>query len=218
MVAARQDCGEGGAQRRMRVSLLTQRAGSQQQCRFISVEGRNHSCKVANMKPVHAIWISWLSFLLYGSALQTVSGADETTRLAQLDKFWSEVQAAVQNGDYERYRATCHPSGVLVSGAKKISYPLSKALAGWKQGFLDTQSGKMKAGVEFRFSQRWGDDTTAHETGIFHYWTLDANAVRTDHYVHFESLLVKENGWQTLMEYQKGPASKDDWEKLQSGK
>ena len=166
------------------------------------------------MKTAPAIWAFWLSFLICVSALQTASSADETARLAQLDKFWSEVQAAVQKGDYERYKATCHPSGVLVSGAKKTSYPLSKALAGWKQGFLDTRSGKMKAGAEFRFSQRLGDETTAHETGIFHYWTVDADGVRNDHYVHFEALLVKEHGWQTLMEYQKGPASDEEWEKL----
>lgn len=166
------------------------------------------------MKPTHLIYSLWLSFLFYWSAAQTVNGADETTRLTQLDKFWSEIQAAVQSGDYERYKASCHPSGVLVSVAKKTSYPLSKALAGWKQGFLDTKSGKMKAGVEFRFSQRIGDETTAHETGIFHYWTVDANGIRNDDYAHFEALLVKENGWQTLMEYQKGPASESEWEKL----
>ena len=139
---------------------------------------------------------------------------DETTRLAQLDKFCSEIQAAVQNGDYERYKATCHPSGVLVSGAKKTSYSLSKALTGWKEVFLDTNSGKKKAGVEFRFSQRLGDDTTAHETGVFHYWTVDANGIRKDDYLHFEALLVRENGWQTLMEYQKAPASENEWTKL----
>jgi hypothetical protein len=166
------------------------------------------------MKPAHVIWVSWLSILLYCSAVPTVSGVDETTRLAQLDKFWSQIQAAVQNGDYERYKATCHPSGVLVSGAKKTSYPLSKALAGWKQAFLDTKSSKMKASVEFRFSQRLGDETTAHETGIFHYWTVDANGVRKDDYAYFEALLVRENGWQTLMEYQKALASESEWEKL----
>jgi hypothetical protein len=164
------------------------------------------------MKPARSIWFSW--FLFYCSLLHTASGVDETTRLLQLDTFWSEVQVAVQKGDYNRYAATCHPSGVLVSSARKTSYPLSKALAGWKQGFLDTQSGKMKAGVEFRFSQRWGDETSAHETGIFHYWTIDANGLRNDHYVHFEALLAKQNRWRTLMEYQKGSASQDEWEKL----
>ncbi len=94
------------------------------------------------------------------------------------------------------------------------AYPLSKVLAGWKQGFLDTKSGKMKAGVEFRFGERWGDETTAHETGIFHYWTVDANDKRNDDYTQFELLLVKEDGWQTLMEYQKAAASESEWEKL----
>jgi hypothetical protein len=75
----------------------------------------------------------------------------------------------------------------FVSGAKKTSYPLSKALAGWKQGFLDTKSGKMKANVEFKFTQRWGYETTAHETGIFHYWTVDANGTRKDDYANFEA-------------------------------
>lgn len=167
---------------------------------------------VPGMKLPHLIL--GISFLFYWSTAQTVNGADETARLAQLDKFWSAIQAAVQSGNYERYKASCHPAGVLVSGAKQTSYPLSKALAGWKQGFMDTKSGKMKAGVELRFSQRLGDETTAHETGIFHYWTIDASGIRKDSYIHFEALLVKDKGWRTLMEYQKGPASESEWEML----
>ena len=166
------------------------------------------------MKTAYLISVSCLSLLLYCRAVEAASDPGETTRLAQLDKFWSEIQAAVQNGDYERYKATCHPSGVLVSSSKKTSYPLSKALAGWKQGFLDTKSGKMKAGVDFRFSQRLGDETTAHETGIFHYWTVDASGVRHDDFAHFEALLVKENSWRTLMEYHKASASENEWENL----
>ena len=154
------------------------------------------------MKALSSIWVLWLSVLFFFSSNASASATDDTARLAELDKFWNEVQAAV------------HPSGVLVSGTKMTSYPLSKALARWKQGFLDTRDGKMKAGVEFRFSQRLGDETTAHETGIFHYWTVDASGVRKDDYIHFESLLLKETHWQTLMEYQKGPASESDWEKL----
>ena len=166
------------------------------------------------MKALSSIWVLWLSVLFFFSSNASASATDDTARLAELDKFWNEVQAAVQKGDYNGYQATCHPSGVLVSGTKMTSYPLSKALARWKQGFLDTRDGKMKAGVEFRFSQRLGDETTAHETGIFHYWTVDASGVRKDDYIHFESLLLKETHWQTLMEYQKGPASESDWEKL----
>jgi hypothetical protein len=160
-------------------------------------------------------WFTLLwSILLYCSASQPSCRADEISRLAQLDGFWSEVKASVQSGDYERYKSTCHPSGVLVSGPKKTSYLLSKALAGWKQGFLDTKEGKMTANVEFKFSQRLGDETTAHETGIFHYSTVDKSGKRNDSYVHFEALLVKENGWRTLMEYQKFPATEVEWENL----
>lgn len=72
----------------------------------------------------------------------------------------------------------------------------------------------MKAKVEFRFSERWGDETTARETGIFVYSTVDEKGVRKESYVHFEVLLVKEQGWKTLMEFQKGPATEEEWEKL----
>lgn len=33
-----------------------------------------------------------------------------------------------------------------------------------------------------------------------------------DDYVHFEMLLVKRNGWKLLMEYQKGPATEEEWD------
>ena len=166
------------------------------------------------MKTVNAFRIGWMSVLLLCNAGLTASAMDETLRLAQLDQFWSEVRSAVQDGNYKRYEGTCHPSGILVSGTKGTSYPLSKALARWKPGFLETKSGKLKAGVEFRFSQRFGDETTAHETGIFHYWTVKADGIRQDDYIHFESLLLKEKGWRTLMEYQKAIATEAEWEKL----
>ncbi|NIP97354.1 MAG: hypothetical protein GWO24_29525 [Akkermansiaceae bacterium] len=102
----------------------------------------------------------------------------------------------------------------MVTGSQKTSYPLSKALAGWKQGFDDTKSGKMTASVEFRFSQRLGDETTAHETGIFRYSTVDADGQSREEYVHFEGLLVKKGRWKILMEYQKESATREQWEAL----
>lgn len=140
----------------------------------------------------------------------------EKGRLVELNAYWAEVSKAVRTGDFEAYKATCHDEGVLVSGSQKTTYPLSKALAGWKQGFLDTKEGKMKANVEFRFSRRLGDDTTAHETGIFRYSTVDANGERANHYVNFEGLLLKKNKkWMILMEYQKSTATKTQWNALQ---
>ena len=134
-----------------------------------------------------------------------------------MDAFWTEVSRSVQEGDFEGYAATCHPQGVLVSEAKQTSYTLVKALAGWKQGFLDTKAGKMKAGVEFHFSHRIGDETTAHETGIFRYVTIDNSGQETAAHIHFAALLVKNNGrWQVLMEHQKTTATEKEWSALKS--
>lgn len=139
----------------------------------------------------------------------------KVTRFAELDAFWREVSRSVREGDFEGYAATCHGEGVLVSGSSESSYPLSQALARWKQGFLDTRAGKMKASVDFRFSQRIGDDTTAHETGIFRYATVDPEGRETTDFRHFEALLVRRGGWKILMEYQKSKATEDDWDALE---
>ena len=61
----------------------------------------------------------------------------QAKRLGELDAYWTEVSRTVREGDFKGYKATCHPKGVLVSGRKKTSYPLSTALAGWKKEFDD---------------------------------------------------------------------------------
>ena len=146
-----------------------------------------------------------------------LSFAEETKgpRVAELNAFWTEVSRSVGEGDFEAYQASCHPEGVLVSGSKKTSSPLSEALVRWKKEFIATKSGAMKASVEFRFSQRLGDATTAHETGIFLYSSADPDGKSTQEYIHFEVLLVKKDGhWKTLMEYQKSKASRNEWDAL----
>ena len=140
-------------------------------------------------------------------------------KMRELDAFWTEVSRSVKEGDFEGYAATCHPRGVLVSESKQTSYPLEKALAGWKQGFDDTKAGKMKASVEFRFSQRIGDETTAHETGIFRYATIDKEGKETPALIHFAALLVKsKEHWLVLMEHQKTEATEAEWDALKSAK
>jgi len=152
--------------------------------------------------------IAWMGGFLPAPAL------DEAVRRTELDAYWLEVSRSVLEGDFEGYKATCHPDGVLVNGTQKTSYPLSQALAKWRQGFLDTRAGKMRAQVEFRFSQRWGDATTAHETGIFRYRSVDAAGQGRTNWVHLEALLVKQGTWKILMEHQKGPATAQEWEQL----
>jgi hypothetical protein len=140
--------------------------------------------------------------------------ADDAPRLTELNGFWTTVSRTVREGDFAGYRATCHDEGVLVSGTSKTSYPLAQALERWRPGFLDTRAGKMKASVEFRFSQRLGDATTAHESGIFRYATTDAGGLSKTNFVHFEALLLKRGTWKTIMEYQKGPATSGEWDHL----
>ena len=128
-----------------------------------------------------------------------------------LDAFWAEVSRTVEEGDFEGYAATYHDDAVLVSGVAGESYPIAQALDGWKQGFLDTRTGKMKASVEFRFTRRIHDQTTAHETGIFRYAAIGADGQETASFVHFEALLVFKDGWKMVMEYQKSRATEDEW-------
>ena len=142
-------------------------------------------------------------------AVPPLAAAGDSASLKELDGFWTEVSRTVREGDFEGYKATCHSEGVLVSGSKKTSEPLSKALERWKQDFIDAKSGKTKVNVEFRFSQRIHDETTAHETGIFMYSSVEPNGLVKKDYIHFEDLLVKRNGWKTLMQYQKSKATSE---------
>lgn len=144
------------------------------------------------------------------------AAVEEKGRLRELDAYWKTVSRAVNEGNFEAYQATCHPEGVLVSGNKRMTQPLSAALARWKQEFLDTKEGKMKASVAFRFSRRLGDATTAHETGTFRYESQRTGAPAVVEYVRFEALLVKrQDTWQIVMENQQESASEDAWKALE---
>lgn len=159
------------------------------------------------------------TFLLLSTLLLTAQFApaeDNKERLAELDALWTVVSRSVREGDFEGYKATCHKEGVLVAGTSGSSHPLSQALTRWKPEFADTKAGKIKASVQFRFSQRLNDESTAHETGMFLYATVNAEGEAKNEYIHFEALLVKRNGWKVLMEYQKSKGTKEDWDKLKA--
>lgn len=143
----------------------------------------------------------------------------DALRIAEIDKsYWKEISRTVKEGDFEGYKATCHENAVLVttSGKNKYSVPMTAALAGWKQGFLDTKNGKQMDNVQFRFSQRIGGETTAHETGIFYFTSHDSTGkLIAESYTHLEALLVKQGDKLVcLMEYQKSKAAKEEWDAL----
>ena len=138
-----------------------------------------------------------------------------TDRLTELNTYWTEVSRCVGEGDFEGYKATIHEEGILVYEPGEKAYPLAKALIKWKKEFDDTKSGKMKAGVSFRFSKRLGDEKTAFETGMFLYYQIKPDRKKRTEYIHLEALLVKkEDGWKILMENQKSKGTKEEWDKL----
>lgn len=142
----------------------------------------------------------------------------DSLRLAEIDNYWIELSRTVREGDFEGYKATYHKDAIVIfaTGKNKISIPLSKALAGWKQGFIDTKNGKVFSDVEFRLSRRIGDETSAFETGIFHYSSKDKNGkYQANQFVHFEMLLMKRDGkWIGIMENQISNATKKEWDAM----
>jgi hypothetical protein len=139
---------------------------------------------------------------------------DDSARLKELDDYWAEVSRCVNEGDFNGYKATCHKDGVFVSGASNKAYPLSGALKRWEQDFTDTKSGKTKASVQFRFSKRLGDKTTAHETGMFCYTSVNTDGTKKMYYINLEALLIKRGTWKIMMEYQKSEGTEKEWGEL----
>ena len=152
------------------------------------------------------------ALLLVLCAAQNTLAADANSRLAELDAFWTELSRTVREGDFEGMKATYHDDAVLAS--LKSTTPIANALARWKAGLDETKAGKRKASVQFRFSKRTGDATTAYETGIFLYATTGPDGKTEKAYVHFEDLLVKKGTWKTLMEFQKNEATQAEWDAL----
>jgi hypothetical protein len=152
------------------------------------------------------------------SQISNTRSSAESIRIAELDRYYNEVSRTVREGDFEGYKAAYHKDAVCVFTTKENKYTKSigEQLALWKPGIEDTKAGKVKSNVEFRFSQRVGDPTTAHDIGIFFFKSIDKDGkVLASGGVHFEMLLVKQNGvWLSLMEYQKSKATQEEWDAL----
>ncbi|MEP2937549.1 MAG: nuclear transport factor 2 family protein [Gilvibacter sp.] len=143
----------------------------------------------------------------------------DSTRTGALDQYWAKLARTVKEGDFDGYRALYHDDAVVIfaGGATQISVSISQAMESWKSIFDDTKAGKINVDVDFRLSQRIGNDITAHETGIFAFSSLNSDGeVASRSYVHFEMLFVKgDKGWLSLMEYQKSNATQEEWDALQ---
>ena len=141
----------------------------------------------------------------------------DSVRITELNQYWTEVSRTVRKADFEGYKATYHKDAVCVftTREKKFSNPIDVQLELWKPDFVDSKSGKTRNNVEFRFSQRVGSPTSAHETGVFYFTSVDKDGKVSGGRVNFESFLVKQNGaWLMLMEYQKSMATEEAWDAL----
>ena len=176
-------------------------------------------------KQIYLLAISLILLLASGfTTYKSLSPSEDivspSDRPEGLDQLYATISKTVQEGDFEGYAVLYHQDAVVVFTSNPAqgnrSASISKVLESWKQGFSDTKAGKIRADVEFRFEQRISDETTAHDTGIFHYSEKFPNGdTKTDAYASFEMLLVKiDNEWKILMEYQKASLSKKEWDGL----
>jgi ketosteroid isomerase-like protein len=140
---------------------------------------------------------------------------EEQVRLKELDAYWAEVSRAVNQGDFEAYNATCHPEAVLIAESKNLSQPLAVALKRWRKDFDNARNGKVDPTVEFRFSKRFGDATTAREIGMFRYTSRMPDGTTASECVHLDALLVKRDGaWKILVENQTSTGTEVEWDAL----
>ena len=145
--------------------------------------------------------------------IQSVYAEDNV--INELNAAWNKLEQTVSNGDFRSFKSVYHRDAVLVNGISKSSYPIKKAFEGWQQGFTDTKSGEITAHLDVKFSERIFDQFSAHETGVFHYYTINKKGQQSDTYVHFESLWVKKNNkWIMMMEYQKSRSDESEWNTL----
>jgi len=135
----------------------------------------------------------------------------------ELNSMWQEMSRTITAGDIKGYRDTFHQDATLVLGDKHSSYHINKAFERWSSGFDKVKSGLHKVNVEFRFSNRIHDESTAYETGMYYYELVDERGDKTIYYVNLEALATKTHGkWQVMMEYQKSEGTVEQWNQLKT--
>jgi ketosteroid isomerase-like protein len=126
---------------------------------------------------------------------------------------YAEVTRTVEVGDFDAMAATYHKDAILVTA--KSSSPISEAIAKWRLDGVTLAAEGSAATVAFRFSEHRHGETTSLETGIFRYSITNRAGEETAYLVHFEDLLIKQNGnWLTMMERQMEDATQVEWDEL----
>jgi uncharacterized protein (TIGR02246 family) len=128
---------------------------------------------------------------------------------------WNVIIDTVLKDDIVRMGSTYSPDAVIVTPTG--TQPIKSTLDRWGKDMVTNKAKGTHATVAFRFSQRLDGPTTAFESGIFNYTTIDKEGKTTPGYYPFEQLLVKIDGrWRIAMERQFAAVTKDAWDKLPS--
>ena len=149
------------------------------------------------------------------SILLASAGASQTASSTQdIDRsVWAVIAQTVVADDIVGMGRLYAADAVLVT--PKQTTPIKETLERWGKDMLAAKARGDRATVEFRFSQRQDNATTAFEAGLFKYTVISKAGVSTPQYVPFEALLVKTGGqWRLLMERQFAPVSQAEWDKL----
>lgn len=159
--------------------------------------------------------ISTIAIALLALAVGSSAAAQTAPSPAsEIDReIWSVFIATVAADDIVGMGRAYFPEAVLVS--PKATRPIKETLAGWGRDMVAAKARGDKATVEFRFSRRQDDSTTAFEAGIFKYTVIAKSGVSTPKFYPFEELLVKSDGrWRVLMERQFAEVTQAEWDKL----
>lgn len=140
----------------------------------------------------------------------------DNNRIEELDSYWAALAKTAKEGDFYGMKSLYHEDAVVVKMDTTFAVSTAFELR-WKKEIMEVKNGKRANTLEFRFSKRIGNEVSAFEKGIYHYTSIETSngSVIGDSYIHFETLLVKDNNkWVALMEYQKTEATKEEWESL----
>ena len=160
--------------------------------------------------------IATTAVVLY-SILAMTAAASQTAPASstrEIDRgIWSLFTATVAADDIVGMGRLYFPEAVLVT--PKGTTPIKETLERWRRDMVAAKARGDRATVEFRFSLRQDDSTTAFEAGIFKYTVTAKSGASTPQFVPFEVLLAKTNGtWRVLMERQLAPVTQAEWDKL----
>jgi len=158
--------------------------------------------------------IALIAIVLWSAAVSDGASQSAAASSAEIDRdVWSVFVATVAADDIVGMGRAYFPDAVLVS--PKGTRPIKATLEGWGRDMVAAKARGDKATVEFRFSRRQDDSTTAFEAGIFKYTVVARSGASTPKFYPFEELLVKTNGkWRVLMERQFDLVTEDAWDKL----